>query len=130
MLKYIVTAAGGILFLCCYYFYGKYQNNTKMMRIYALVSYAGLSMVILGGAKVLEPYFDRIPRGMGTTVQFAAEAALFVCGAELLLKPAFEDRIGKKDTAPQKAGGGAKNDGGKSKRVRKRKGKGRNKRKF
>jgi len=112
------------------------------MRIYALFAYAGLSMMVLGGARILDPYFEMLPGGVGSVVSFGAQAALFVCGAEWILKPAFEDQKKKKNnvygeekedkgkSGGKKKSGGADKGNEKSKRIRKRKGKGRNKKRF
>ena len=61
------------------------------MMFYSLFAYAGLTLVILSGARVLDPFFESIGDS-GEMVQLAVEVACFVIGAELLLKPAFEDQ--------------------------------------
>ena len=67
---------------------------------------AGLTLVILSGARVLDPFFEGLGEN-GEMIQLAVEVACFVIGAELLLKPAFEDQkeIGtKKNITPRGSG--------------------------
>ncbi len=75
------------------------------MMFYSLFIYAGLTLVILSGARVLDPFFEGLRRKKGEMIQLAVEVACFVIGAELLLKPAFEDqKIGtKKNITPRGA---------------------------
>ncbi len=60
------------------------------MMFYSLFTYAGLTLVILSGARVLDPFFEGLGEN-GKMIQSAVEVACFVIGAELL-KPAFEDQ--------------------------------------
>ncbi len=76
------------------------------MMFYSLFAYAGLTLVILSGARVLDPFFEGLGEN-GEMIQLAVEVACFVIGAELLLKPAFEDQkeIGtKKNITPRGSG--------------------------
>ena len=60
----------------------------------------------LSGARVLDPFFEGLGEN-GEMIQLAVEVACFVIGAELLLKPAFEDQkeIGtKKNITPRGSG--------------------------
>lgn len=82
------------------------EGRGKTMMFYSLFAYAGLTLVILSGARVLDPFFESIGDS-GEMVQLAVEVACFVIGAELLLKPAFEDQkeIGtKKNITPRGSG--------------------------
>ena len=92
MLKYILMILGGVIFIAGYYFMQQNEGRGKTMMFYSLFTYAGLTLVILSGARVLDPFL---------------EVACFVIGAELLLKPAFEDQkeIGtKKNITPRGSG--------------------------
>ena len=106
MLKYILMILGGVIFIAGYYFMQQNDGRGKTMMYYSLLSYVGVSMVILSGARVLDPFFEHIGEN-GEMVQLAVEVACFVIGAELLLKPAFEDQkeIGtKKNITPRGSG--------------------------
>ena len=65
-------------------------------------------LMILGGVIFIAGYyFMQQNEGRGKTIQLAIEVACFVIGAELLLKPAFEDQkeIGtKKNITPRGSG--------------------------
>ena len=101
MLKYILMILGGVIFIAGYYFMQQNEGRGKTMMFYSLFTYAGLTLVILSGARVLDPFFE------GEMIQLAVEVACFVIGAELLLKPAFEDQkeIGtKKNITPRGSG--------------------------
>ena len=77
-----------------------------ILMFYSLFTYAGLTLVILSGARVLDPFFEGLGKN-GEMIQLAVEVACFVIGAELLLKPAFEDQkeIGtKKNITPRGSG--------------------------
>ena len=103
MLKYILMILGGVIFIAGYYFMQQNEGRGKTMMFYSLFTYAGLTLVILSGARVLDPFFE----GLGEMIQLAVEVACFVIGAELLLKPAFEDQkeIGtKKNITPRGSG--------------------------
>ena len=103
MLKYILMILGGVIFIAGYYFMQQNEGRGKTMMFYSLFAYAGLTLVILSGARVLDPFFESIGDS-GEMVQLAVEVACFVIGAELLLKPAFEDQkeIGtKKNITPR-----------------------------
>ena len=91
MLKYILMILGGVIFIAGYYFMQQNEGRGKTMMFYSLFAYAGLTLVILSGARVLDPFFESIGDS-GEMVQLAVEVACFVIGAELLLKPAFEDQ--------------------------------------
>lgn len=70
----------------------KKNNGTgKTMRFYALFTYAGFCLIVLAGAQILDPLFEQMG-SWGENIQLAAQAACFVIGAEMLLKPAFEDQ--------------------------------------
>ena len=106
MLKYILMILGGVIFIAGYYFMQQNEGRGKTMMFYSLFAYAGLTLVILSGARVLDPFFESIGDS-GEMVQLAVEVACFVIGAELLLKPAFEDQkeIGtKKNITPRGSG--------------------------
>ena len=79
MLKYILMILGGVIFIAGYYFMQQNEGRGKTMMFYSLFTYAGLTLVILSGARVLDPF----------------------------LKPAFEDQkeIGtKKNITPRGSG--------------------------
>ena len=100
MLKYILMILGGVIFIAGYYFMQQNEGRGKTMMFYSLFTYAGLTLVILSGARVLDPFFE----GLGENGE---RIACFVIGAELLLKPAFEDQkeIGtKKNITPRGSG--------------------------
>ena len=100
MLKYILMILGGVIFIAGYYFMQQNEGRGKTMMFYSLFAYAGLTLVIL------VPFFEIIGDS-GEMVQLAVEVACFVIGAELLLKPAFEDQkeIGtKKNITPRGSG--------------------------
>ena len=102
MLKYILMILGGVIFIAGYYFMQQNEGRGKTMMFYSLFTYAGLTLVILSGARVLEGLGEN-----GEMIQLAVEVACFVIGAELLLKPAFEDQkeIGtKKNITPRGSG--------------------------
>ena len=106
MLKYILMILGGVIFIAGYYFMQQNEGRGKTMMFYSLFTYAGLTLVILSGARVLDPFFERLGKN-GEMIQLAVEVACFVIGAELLLKPAFEDQkeIGtKKNITPRGSG--------------------------
>ena len=58
MLKYILMILGGVIFIAGYYYMQQNKGHGKPMMFYSLLTYAGLSLVILMGAKVLDPFFD------------------------------------------------------------------------
>lgn len=91
MLKYILMILGGVIFIAGYYFMKENEGHGKPMMFYSLFSYAGLSLVILMGAKVLDPFFNSMG-DIGEMIQLGVQVACFVIGAEILLKPAFEDQ--------------------------------------
>lgn len=91
MLKYILMILGGVIFIAGYYYMKQNEGHGKPMMFYSLFTYAGLSLVILMGARVLDPFFDSLG-DWGEMVQLGVQVACFVIGAELLLKPAFEDQ--------------------------------------
>ena len=91
MLKYILMILGGVIFIAGYYFMQQNEGRGKTMMFYSLFTYAGLTLVILSGARVLDPFFEGLGKN-GEMIQLAVEVACFVIGAELLLKPAFEDQ--------------------------------------
>ena len=95
MVKYLLVVAGGLIFLAGYSFMKKNEGSGKTMRIYALFAYAGLSLIILAGARVLDPVFAQMG-SWADNIQLAVQAACFVIGAEVLLKPAFEDQKEKR----------------------------------
>ena len=106
MLKYILMILGGVIFIAGYYFMQQNEGRGKTMMFYSLFTYAGLTLVILSGARVLDPFFEGLGKN-GEMIQLAVEVACFVIGAELLLKPAFEDQkeIGtKKNITPRGSG--------------------------
>ena len=106
MLKYILMILGGVIFIAGYYFMQQNEGRGKTMMFYSLFTYAGLTLVILSGARVLDPFFEGLGEN-GEMIQLAVEVACFVIGAELLLKPAFEDQkeIGtKKNITPRGSG--------------------------
>ena len=86
MVKYLLVVAGGLIFLAGYSFMKKNEGSGKTMRIYALFAYAGLSLIILAGARVLDPVFAQMG-SWADNIQLAVQAACFVIGAEVLLKP-------------------------------------------
>ena len=87
MLKYILMILGGMIFIAGYYFMQQNEGRGKTMMFYSLFTYAGLTLVILSGARVLDPFFEGLGKN-GEMIQLAIEVACFVIGAELLLKPA------------------------------------------
>lgn len=91
MLKYILMILGGVIFIAGYYYMQQNKGHGKPMMFYSLFTYAGLSLVILMGARVLDPFFDSLG-DTGEMIQLGVQVACFVIGAELLLKPAFEDQ--------------------------------------
>lgn len=92
MLKYILTITGGMIFLGGYYYMQKNRESVSTMRIYALGTYAGLCMLIIGGAGFADPLFKGLSDDTVFLVRTGIQVALFVIGAELLLRPAFEDQ--------------------------------------
>ena len=95
MVKYLLVVVGGLIFLAGYSFMKKNEGSGKTMRIYALFAYAGLSLIILAGARGLDPVFAQMG-SWADNIQLAVQAACFVIGAEVLLKPAFEDQKEKR----------------------------------
>jgi len=87
---------GGVIFIAGYYFMQQNEGRGKTMMFYSLFTYAGLTLVILSGARVLDPFFEGLGKN-GEMIQLAVEVACFVIGAELLLKPAFEERDRNKE---------------------------------
>ena len=85
MLKYILMILGGVIFIAGYYFMQQNEGRGKTMMFYSLFTYAGLTLVILSGARVLDPFFEGLGKN-GEMIQLAVEVACFVIGAELLLK--------------------------------------------
>ena len=86
MLKYILMILGGVIFIAGYYFMQQNEGRGKTMMFYSLFEGLGEN---------------------GEMIQLAVEVACFVIGAELLLKPAFEDQkeIGtKKNITPRGSG--------------------------
>ena len=63
MLKYILMILGGVIFIAGYYFMQQNEGRGKTMMFYSLFTYAGLTLVILSGARVLDPFFE----GLGIT---------------------------------------------------------------
>ena len=76
---------GGVIFIAGYYFMQQNEGRGKTMMFYSLFTYAGLTLVILSGARVLDPFFEGLGKN-GEMIQLAVEVACFVIGAELLLK--------------------------------------------
>lgn len=58
MLKYILMILGGVIFIAGYYFMQQNEGRGKTMMFYSLFTYAGLTLVILSGARVLDPFFE------------------------------------------------------------------------
>ena len=75
MVKYLLVVVGGLIFLAGYSFMKKNEGSGKTMRIYALFAQMG---------------------SWADNIQLAVQAACFVIGAEVLLKPAFEDQKEKR----------------------------------
>ncbi len=86
---------GGMIFLGGYYYMQKNRESVSTMRIYALGAYVGFCMLIIGGAGAADPLFAGLSDDTAFLVKTGIQVALFVIGAELLLKPAFEDQEGK-----------------------------------
>ena len=106
MLKYILMILGGVIFIAGYYFMQQNEGRGKTMMFYSLFTYAGLTLVILSGQEFWILSLKDSER-TGEMIQLAVEVACFVIGAELLLKPAFEDQkeIGtKKNITPRGSG--------------------------
>ena len=99
MLKYILMILGGVIFIAGYYFMQQNEGRGKTMMFYSLFTYAGLTLVILSGARVLDPFFEGLGKN-GEMIQLAIEVACFVIAA-------FEDQkeIGtKKNITPRGSG--------------------------
>ena len=106
MLKYILMILGGVIFIAGYYFMQQNEGRGKTMMFYSLFTYAGLTLVILSGARVLDPFFEGLGKERGDD-SAGSRSCLLCIGAELLLKPAFEDQkeIGtKKNITPRGSG--------------------------
>ena len=65
MLKYILMILGGVIFIAGYYFMQQNEGRGKTMMFYSLFTYAGLTLVILSGARVLDPFFEGTRRERG-----------------------------------------------------------------
>ena len=63
MVKYLLVVVGGLIFLAGYSFMKKNEGSGKTMRIYALFAYAGLSLIILAGARYWIQYLHRWEAG-------------------------------------------------------------------
>ena len=72
---------GGVIFIAGYYFMQQNEGRGKTMMFYSLFTYAGLTLVILSGARVLDPFFEGLGKN-GEMIQLAVEVACFViwCG--------------------------------------------------
>ena len=104
MLNYILVIIGGVIFIAGYYYMRQNKGTGKTMMFYSLFTYAGLTLMILFGARVLDPVFASLGDWAEMT-QLGVQAACFVIGAEFLLKPAFEDQadvLEKKKEIPVK----------------------------
>ena len=51
---------GGMIFIAGYYFMQQNEGRGKTMMFYSLFTYAGLTLVILSGARVLDPFFEGV----------------------------------------------------------------------
>ena len=72
MLKCILMILGGVIFIAGYYFMQQNEGRGKTMMFYSLFTYAGLTLVILSGARVLDPFFEGLGKN-GEMIQLAIE---------------------------------------------------------
>ena len=72
MLKYILMILGGVIFIAGYYFMQQNEGRGKTMMFYSLFTYAGLTLVILSGARVLDPFFEGLGKN-GEMIQLAID---------------------------------------------------------
>lgn len=83
-------AVGAIVFLIGYL---KLQQNKKIggpTRLYALIAYAGLALAVVVTMQMIEPFLTFIAAETRSVVVLGTDIAIFMIGAELLLKPEFE----------------------------------------
>lgn len=94
MNNYILAAIGAVLFIVGLYIYHTRNNNQmKQKQIFGLVAYAGLSMLLIGGLQLLQPFFTSIFGDYGVRVRTVTQVIFFLVGAELILKPVFEGQL-------------------------------------
>ena len=69
---------GGVIFIAGYYFMQQNEGRGKTMMFYSLFTYAGLTLVILSGARVLDPFFEGLGKN-GEMIQLAVEVTSEAC---------------------------------------------------
>lgn len=111
MIRYIIVALGLLAFFLGYYLTEKNKNTGMLMIVYAVMSYAGLVLVAIGGTPLLNPVIDSIAPQYASTIRILLQVALFIAGAELVLKPAFEGQreLSQKKRAEEQAANEKKN---------------------
>lgn len=90
MIRYLIVFAGLAVFFGGYYLSDKNKDSGLTMGIYAVLSYAGLVLVAIGGTPLLDPLINSVAPQYASTIRIIIQVALFILGAELVLKPAFE----------------------------------------
>lgn len=95
MNNYILAALGAVIFIAALYIHTIKKEQIKVKQISALVAYAGLSMLLIGGLQLLQPVFNSIFGDYGVRVRTVTQVVMFLVGAEFLLKPAFEGELFK-----------------------------------
>lgn len=83
-------AVGAIVFLIGYL---KLQQNKKIggpTRLFALVAYAGMALAVVVTMQMVEPMLMFLAPETRSLVVLGTDIAIFMIGAELLIKPEFD----------------------------------------
>lgn len=92
MLKYIELVVGAILLSLGWWKYQDGQKKKKDVRIYGLITYVGITVVVVGIVSFLSPYFAQLPEPWNTVIPLFLEFGVLIGGAELFLKPILAKR--------------------------------------
>lgn len=95
MTNYLLAIGGVILLVGGLVAHYRIKTTLGIRRICGLVSYAGLCMLAIGGLSLLMPVFTSIFGEYGVRARTVTQVIVFIAGAELILKPVFEDELFK-----------------------------------
>lgn len=97
MIYYILAASGAIIFFAGYRYMSQHQKSQKKLRIPGLITYLGLCLLALGCTEAADPLLQKLIGDATEITKLAIEAAVFIIGAERILKPAFEKEESEKE---------------------------------
>lgn len=91
-MEWILFLVGIVLFVFTFRLFRKHHKDKNSLRLYGILSYISLAIVIIGMTLIMKPIYMRLPNDLASLIPSAIGVTIIIIASHFLIKPGFDEK--------------------------------------